>query len=65
MRKKTTFDVKLRNADTGEVHTRKVVADNKEYAGAAAIRKARNSCETMADRTYASFEIISCEARSR
>jgi hypothetical protein len=59
MNMKSEFKVKLRRADTGEEQDRLIISTDADKAGKVAIEKARAACETMADRRYAPFEVVS------
>jgi hypothetical protein len=57
------FDVVLRRKDTGEEVKKSVFAKNEAGARERALSLARRGLETMADREYAEFDVITCVQR--
>lgn len=61
MTKKTRYTVELRRSDTGEESEHLIIAFDEAMAKGLAIERARGVLPVMADRKYATFEVLSCE----
>jgi hypothetical protein len=64
MTKKTAYNVRLLRRETGDQHDRLIIAQDETKAGARAIERAKASLETMVDRKYAHFDVLSCAPAS-
>lgn len=62
MPKRTGYNVTLRRKDNGEEHQRLILAVDERAAETAAVMRARAALPVMADRQYATFEIVSVAA---
>lgn len=62
MKRKSTYQVTLRHAQTGQQHQRKIIADDPSTAQKRAIERARVGVgKTMVERTYDQYDVVSCE----
>lgn len=57
------FKLRLRRQDTGEEHDRIIYASCEAEAKDRAPAVARRSLKVMADRQYARFDVLTCEAQ--